>query len=100
MKGIPTLPQGDLFVSRRQGTKVAGDIRVVSIRSRRKHGDLSSMPTAHGRVAEGLGLSRDYDTRDRSTEGEEGHESRDGPHKEAPLLTQNQEIHPSTNPEG
>lgn len=100
MKGIPTLPQDDLFVSRRQGKKVAGDIRVVSIRSRRKHGDLSSMPTAHGRIAEGLGVSRNYDTRDRSTIGEEGHKSRGGPDKGAPLPTQNQEIHPSTNPEG
>lgn len=77
-------------MSRRQGKKVAGDIRAVRIRRRRKHGDLSSMPTAHGRVAEGLGISRDCDTIDRITRGEEGHESRDDPDKGAPLPTQNQ----------
>lgn len=55
MGGIPTLQQGDLFVSRRQGKKATSDIRVVSNRGRRKHGGLSSVPTAHGRVAEGFG---------------------------------------------
>ena len=55
VKGVPPLEQSDLFVSRRQGKEAASDIRVASIRSRRKHGDLGCEPAAHGGERKTLG---------------------------------------------
>lgn len=58
VKAIPLLQQSDLFVSRRLGKKAARDIRGlgVSIRSRRKRGDLVSVPITRGRITEGCGV--------------------------------------------
>lgn len=60
VKGIPPFQQSDLFVAGIQGTEAVSAIRIVNIRSRRKHGDLDSGLTTHARVAEGFGVaSRD-----------------------------------------